>query len=318
MSDTSARLLKLLSLLQNPRDWPGSELAARLEVSGRTIRRDVERLRDLGYPVEAALGAIGGYRLVGGTAMPPLLLDDEEAVAITIGLRTVVGNAVDGVEEASVRALAKLLQVLPPRLRSRIAGLSRATIGMAWEAATVDPEELALMAKAIANRQRLRFDYRALDRTASLRLVEPHSLVAAGHRWYLVAYDNDRDDWRIFRIDRIGDPRAIPGQAAERELPADDAAAFVKARLFDLAPTYRAVATLHVPADLATMRLGGDVHGDVEPIDEDRCRLHLQADTLEWLAFRLIRIDCDFEVDEPPELADYLRGLGDRLTRAAD
>ena len=316
MSDTPARLFRLLSLLQNPRDWPGSELAARLEVTGRTVRRDVERLRDLGYPVEALMGPIGGYRLVGGAAMPPLLLDDEEAVAIAIGLRTVVAHPVVGVEEASVRALAKLQQVLPPRLRTRVGALGVATVSLVGDVASLDPEDLTLIAKAIANGLRLRFDYRAIDRTESARLVEPHSLVVAGRRWYLVGYDIDRDDWRIFRADRIRDPRHVPGRAAARELPALDAASFVQARLYELAPTYTAVATLEVSAEQARLE-SGEVVDDLEPIDEYHCRVHLQADTLEWLAFRLIRFGCAFDVHEPPELAAYCLALGGRLTRAA-
>lgn len=316
MSDTAARLLTLLSLLQNPRDWPGSELAERLEVSDRTIRRDVERLRDLGYPVQAALGTAGGYRLVGGTAMPPLVLDDQEAVAIAVGLRTVVGQAIDGVEEASVRALAKLQQVLPPRLRSRVGAVGVATVPMAWDHATIDPEHLVLVANAIVNHQRLRFDYRAGDRRATLRLVEPQSIVATGRRWYLVAYDRDRDDWRLFRVDRIRDPRPIAGQVEVRELPGGDAAAYVRDRLFDLAPTYEAVVTLHLSAAQAAGR-PGDLPGEIEPIDAQRCTLRCQADTLEWLAFHLTMIGCEFEVHEPPELAAYLRVLGTRVMRAA-
>jgi predicted DNA-binding transcriptional regulator YafY len=316
MSDTPARLLRLLSLLQNPRAWPGSELAARLEVSGRTVRRDVERLRDLGYPVEAEMGAIGGYRLVGGSAMPPLLLDDEEAVAIAIGLRTVVAHAVDGVEEASVRALAKLQQVLPPRLQHRVAVLSIATFTMLWETVGVDPERLTLIANAIANRQRLRFDYPATDGTASLRLVEPHSMVAAGRRWYLVAFDDDRDDWRTFRVDRVRDPRSIAGSIGRRELPGGDAAEFVRGRLYDLAPTYEAIVILNLSKEQARRRLG-DFAGDIEPIDAEQCRVRLAADTLEWLAFRLALTGSDFEVLEPPQLAAYLRELGARAIRAA-
>src|SRR2546421_12134533 len=168
------RLLKLLSLLQTPREWPGSELADRLEVSRRTIRRDIERLRDLGYPVEATMGAMGGYRLVAGQAMPPLLLDDEEAVAIAVGLRTAAGHAVDGIEEASVRALAKLPQVLPSRLRHRVGALSAATVPMvSWSPPTVEPEELTTLAAAIANRERVRFAYRPAGGSDSRRHVAP-------------------------------------------------------------------------------------------------------------------------------------------------
>src|SRR4051794_1035455 len=175
MGDTSARLLNLLSLLQTPRDWPGSELAERLAVSPRTIRRDIDRLRELGYPVEATMGAIGGYRLVAGAAMPPLLLDDEEAVAIAVGLRTAAGNAVGGIEEASVRALAKLQQVLPSRLRHRVGALSAATVSLTgWSGPTVDPEVLTALASGTAGHEKLRFGYRAADRAESRRLVEPH------------------------------------------------------------------------------------------------------------------------------------------------
>ncbi|GAA0676166.1 YafY family protein [Kitasatospora atroaurantiaca] len=317
MTDTPARLLKLLSLLQTPREWPGSELAGRLEVSPRTIRRDIERLRDLGYPVEATKGAIGGYRLVAGAAMPPLLLDDEEAVAIAVGLRAAAGQAVEGIEEASVRALAKLVQVLPARLRHRVGSLNAATVPLlAGGGPRVDPEVLTVLAAAVAGRERLRFGYRAGDGAETRRLVEPHRLVAAGRRWYLVAYDNERDDWRIFRVDRIGDPLPTGSRAAPRELPAEDAAAYVAGKLSGLTPSYRAVVTLHVPAEQMAARLG-TAAGELEPVDEHRCRLRTRADSLEWLALRLATLGCEFEVHEPPELTAYLRELAGRVTRAA-
>ncbi len=208
-TDTPARLLNLLSLLQTPREWPGSELAERLAVSPRTIRRDIDRLRDLGYPVEATLGATGGYRLVAGAAMPPLLLDDEEAVAIAVGLRAGAGHAIEGVEEASVRALAKLEQVLPARLRHRVSTLQNATIPLTrGDGATVAPSTLTALAGAVTARERLRFGYRAGDGAETKRLVEPDRLVSTGHRWYLVAYDLGREDWRTFRVDRVSDPFA--------------------------------------------------------------------------------------------------------------
>ncbi|MBB4959798.1 helix-turn-helix transcriptional regulator [Micromonospora polyrhachis] len=317
MTDTPGRLLNLLSLLQTPREWPGGELADRLSVSLRTIRRDVERLRDLGYPVRATMGATGGYRLVAGTAMPPLLLDDEEAVAIAVGLRTAAGHAVAGIEESSVRALAKLEQVLPSRLRYRVGTLNAATVPMpTGDRSKVDPEVLTVLAAAIANRERLRFDYRDNDGGGSRRLVEPHRLVAASRRWYLVAYDNDRNDWRTFRVDRIGQPQPTGVRTPPRELPAADAAEYVTRRLYSVVPTYRAVATLYAPADEVSGRVG-DGPGDVEPIDEHSCRLHSHTDTLEWLAFRLVMLGCEFEVHEPPELVDYLRAMGARAVRAA-
>jgi predicted DNA-binding transcriptional regulator YafY len=309
-----ARLLSLLSLLQTPREWPGSELAERLGVSLRTIRRDVERLRDLGYPVQATMGAVGGYRLVAGAAMPPLLLDDEEAVAVAVGLRTAAGQAVAGIEEASVRALAKLQQVLPSRLRYRVSTLTAATVPLVGYGPTVDPETLATLAAAVASHERVRFGYRASDGTDSDRLVEPRHLVAAGRRWYLIGYDNDRDDWRIFRVDRVREPGRTGVRTPPRPLPGGDPAAYLTGRLYDLAPTYRAVATLHAPVEEVRQRLG-DVAGELEPVDARTCRLRSNVDTLDWLAFRLAMLGCEFEVHEPAELVAYLAELGARITR---
>ena len=205
MSD-AARLLRLLSLLQTPREWPGSELADRLSVTPRTVRRDIDRLRDLGYPVEASMGVLGGYRLVAGKAMPPLLLDDEEAVAIAVGLRTAARQPVAGIAEASLRALAKLQQVLPPRLARRVSSLTSATAPSALSfSSLVDPAQLTVIAGAAHARERVRFGYVAQEGAVSRRHVEPVQLVALGRRWYLLAFDVERDDWRIFRLDRAGD-----------------------------------------------------------------------------------------------------------------
>ena len=317
MSDTAARLLQLLSLLQTSRDRSGGELAERLQVSPRTIRRDIQRLRDLGYPVQATMGSVGGYHLVAGTAMPPLLLDDEEAVAIAVGLRTAASHAVDGIEEASIRALAKLAQVLPSRLRYRVRTLGAATVSLTWDAPpTVDPEQLTVLATAVANHQQLRFGYRAGDGTPSRRLAEPHRLVAAGRRWYLLAYDNDRHDWRIFRVDRMRDAQPTGVRATPRELPEKDVTTYLTDKAYALAPTYEAVATLYAPAEQVAARLG-DIPYELDPLDERTCRLHSRADTLEWLASRLATLGCEFQVHEPPELAEYLRALGARVTRAA-
>src|SRR5437764_15448775 len=192
MSETSSRLLELLSLLQGRRDWPGSELADRLEVSGRTIRRDIERLRQLGYPVESLTGPAGGYRFLAGSAMPPLLLDDEEAIAIAVGLPTPARASVTGIEETAVRALVKLEQVLPAHLRRRVGALGSATIAPAVAGPTVDPQHLTVVATACRDAERLRFGYRRRDGTESRREVEPHTLVNLGRRWYLVAGDRRR------------------------------------------------------------------------------------------------------------------------------
>ncbi|MET9459680.1 YafY family protein, partial [Streptomyces canus] len=196
-TDTPARLLSLLSLLQTPREWPGGELADRLGVSRRTVRRDIDRLRELGYPVQATKGSDGGYRLVAGKAMPPLVLDDEEAVAIAVGLRAGAGHAVEGMDEASVRALAKLEQVLPSRLRHRVSTFQAATTPLtSGDGASIATETLTVMASTVAGHERLRFAYRAKDGAESRRVVEPYRLVSTGRRWYLVAYDLDRGDWR--------------------------------------------------------------------------------------------------------------------------
>ena len=203
MNETSSRLLELLSLLQARRDWQGAELAERLEVSQRTIRRDVERLRDLGYPVESITGPAGGYRLRAGTAMPPLLLDDDEAIAIAVGLGTAARASVTGIEETAVRALVKLEQVLPAHLRRRVRALGSATIAPPVAGPTVDPQHLTVIAAACRELECLRFAYRSRDGAESRREVEPHSLVNLGRRWYLVAWDRRREDWRSFRIDRL-------------------------------------------------------------------------------------------------------------------
>src|SRR5262245_49662373 len=280
------RLFALLSLLQTRREWPGSELAERLGVTPGTIQRGTDRLRELGYPVESTMGATGGYRLVAGKAMPPLLLDDDEAVAMAVGLRTAAGQQVAGIEESAVRALTKLEQVLPSRLRYRVRTIARATEQltlpppMSRDAELVDPERLTVLAAAVENRERIRFRYRSHDGTESRRHVDPHRLLASGRRWYLVAYDNDREDWRTYRVDRIDAPQPTGARIGVHDIPGGDAAAFVRDQMFSSVPTYRAVATIHAPYEEVRGRIG-----DVEPLDEHRCRLRGHTDTLEWTAF---------------------------------
>jgi len=314
MSETSGRLLKLLSLLQTRRDWPGEELARRLEVSGRTIRRDVERLRGLGYPVDALTGPAGGYRLHAGTAMPPLLLDDDEAVAIAVGLRTATGASVTGIEETSVRALVKLEQVLPSHLRRRVQALQSATATLGATGPTVDPEVLALLAGACRDRERVRFDYSGRDGATARRQVEPHSLVHLGRRWYLLAFDCDREAWRTFRVDRLERPSAGGLRFAPREVPGGDAAAYVAANLSGAPYRYQARITLHASAAELSRRL--ERWGSVEPLDERRCVLRTSDDSLDWLAIRIGMLGIDFEVHEPPELVERFRVLAGRFGRA--
>ncbi|MER6203610.1 YafY family protein [Streptomyces sp. NPDC001586] len=316
MTDTPARLLSLLSLLQTPREWPGSELAQRLRVSARTIRRDIERLRDLGYPVEATLGSEGGYRLVAGAAMPPLLLDDEEAVAIAVGLRAGAGHAIEGVEEASVRALAKLEQVLPSRLRHRVSALQSATIALTrGDGPSVDPGTLTVMASAVAGPERLRFAYRAGDGAESRRLVEPYRLVSTGSRWYLVAYDLEREDWRTFRVDRVSEAFATGARFAARALPMD-AEEFVRRGLGPrgaeryVVEVAFAAGAAELPEWLRSGALpGGGGEGETSVRFES-------ADAPEWVAARLALTGLPFTVREPAALRAAAGALAARLTSA--
>ena len=318
MWETSARLLKLLSLLQARRDWSGADLADRLEVSERTVRRDVDRLRDLGYPVHATRGTDGGYRLGAGAAMPPLLLDDDEAVAVAVGLRTAARNPVSGIEETSVRALAKLEQILPPRLRHRIGAVADYTVAVPPDSPvpTIDPAVLTALAAACRDHERLRFDYVSHDGTATVRSVEPHRLVAWGRKWFLVAWDVERDDWRTFRVDRLT-PRVPTGpRFTPRELPeGGDVAAYVARGVSSAAVRFAVRVVVRAPASVVTDRISPAV-GVVEAIDEHSCVLATGADTVETVAVYLGLLDVDFEVTEPPELVDRLRVLAARYLRA--
>ncbi|MFI0901740.1 helix-turn-helix transcriptional regulator [Streptomyces sp. NPDC020983] len=315
MMDTPARLLNLLSLLQTPREWSGTELAERLAVSTRTVRRDVDRLRELGYPVEATMGSLGGYRLVAGRALPPLLLDDEEAVAIAVGLRAAAGSAVDGIEEASLRALTKLEQVLPSRLRHRVGALGAAVVTMTGGGPRVEPSALTVLAGAIANHESVRFAYRAGDGAQSRRHVEPQRLVASARRWYLVAWDLARDDWRIFRVDRLTGVTATGARAAPRVLPAADAAEFVESKLRGLWPTVPAVVDVDAPADVLRSKLG-QAPGEVEALADGTSRWRVDADRVDWMAVRLLMLDLPFHVRSPSALVDRLRTFADRAREA--
>ena len=315
MSDPAARLLSLLSLLQTPRDWPGSELAHRLGVTGRTVRRDVDRLRGLGYPVEASLGGQGGYRLVAGAALPPLLLEDDEAVAVAVGLRAAAGLAVAGLDEAALRALTKLTRVLPARLRHRVQSLSSATSVLTQSApAPVDTDVLTGLAAAITNRERVRMDYVTRDERSQARHVEPVRLVVAGRRWYLIAFDLDRADWRTFRVDRIRQHRPTGGRAAHRELPDGDVDAHLARARAELAPTYRTEATLDLPeADARALLADQLIDGTLTAVGTDRCRWTSPPDTLDWLTLHLLRLGCRFHVHGPPQLVEHLRDAAARI-----
>jgi predicted DNA-binding transcriptional regulator YafY len=314
MLETPARLLRLLSLLQMHRDWSGTELAERLNVTTRTVRRDVERLRELGYPIHATMGPVGGYRLVAGTSLPPLLLDDDEAVAVTVGLHTSAVSNVAGIEEASLRALTKVEQVLPSRLRHRVKTLENAMVTIPPRGGpTVDAAALVTVSAAIRAAETLRFDYVSHHGTPSRRAVEPHRLVCWGRKWYLVGWDVERTNWRTFRVDRMS--LRTPGgpRFTHREPPDGDVAAYLRRTIgHDIWP-YRSRLRMHAPAS----QVIGRVDGIVTPIDEHTCLLELASDSLDLVVLLVGMLDIDFDVESPPELAQHLRKLSERLANAA-
>lgn len=313
MLSTSERLLRVLTLLETRRDWSGAELARRLEVSTRTVRNDMSRLRTLGYPVEAAAGVAGGYRLGAGAALPPLLLDDEEAVAVAVALGSTTGG-VAGIEETSIRALVKLEQVLPARLRRRVNALQAYTVPVAFSGPVVEPKILSTIAAACRDFEVLRIDYRKHDGTESTRSVEPFRMVHMGRRWYLVAWDRDRRAWRTFRVDRLqlrtpNGPRFTP-----REPPAEDIGEYVMHNVRTAPGRRTARVVVKAPAAEITERVPRGIA--VEPIDDRTCAVHVAAGSVEMLALYLGMMDADFMVTEPPDLVDRLRKLAERFSSA--
>jgi predicted DNA-binding transcriptional regulator YafY len=317
MANTSSRMLRLLSLLETHRYWPGTELAGRLQVSQRTLRRDIDRLRELGYPVQAQRGVTGGYQLAAGAALPPLVLDDEEAVALAVGLQAAAESPVEGIAESSVRALAKVVQVMPARLRRRVEALRTMTVPASWGGGArvgVDPGVLTGVAVACRDTERLRFSYTAANGQQTARHVEPHRLVSLGRRWYLVGYDLDRHDWRSFRIDRLTGPEATGARFRPRALPAADAAAFVRAGIGSVSAVYDVEVLIAAPAAAVRERIGR--WATVENAGPGRCRIRMTADSLDWPTMALGAVGADFEVVSPPELADRVRDWGRRFSRA--
>jgi len=315
MLETSARLLRLLSLFQARRYWSGAELSGRLEVTARTLRRDVDKLRSLGYPVNATAGTGGGYQLGAGATLPPLLLDNDEAVAVAVGLRTAASGTVTGIEEASVRALAKLQQVLPSRLRRRVAALHSFIEPMASTGPTVDAETLTIIAGACRDYEMLRFHYHSRDGVASERETEPHRLVHTGHRWYLAAWDAGRDDWRTFRVDRIQPGLATGSRFRPRKPPDGDFKAYVSRSVSYERNAMRARIVLYASVEMASQRMPPWA-GTLEAIDGQTCMLHTAAHSLDSLPVYLALMGFDFEVREPPELIDRIRWLAARFSRA--
>ena len=314
MGQTTERAFRLLALLQSRPVWSGTELAERLGVTTRSIRRDVDRLRELGYPVRATQGVAGGYQLGAGRALPPLLLDDEEAVAVAVSLRLAAGGTVAGASEAAVRTLTKLDQVMPARLRAEVRALQDSIATLEPSRVTVDGDTLLLLARACRDAVRVRFAYQAHDGTATQRRVEPYRLVVMGLRWYLFAFDVDRDDWRTFRLDRVGAPTATTWRFRPREHP--DPVAHVQRGVTSSPYRFTARVLVHAPAD----QVAGAVtprSAAVEPLDGGRCLLVAGADALSTLAFHLGLLGHEFEVLEPAELREALAELAGRMSRAA-
>ena len=318
-------MLALLSLLQARPDWPGPELAQRLGVSDRTIRNDITRLRDLGYPVEARPGVDGGYRLGSGTTVPPLLLDDDEVVAVAVGLSAAADGSVGGLDEAAVRALTKLERVLPARLRPRLASVRAATVAVGPGGPSVDPEAFTVLATACDVHERVRFGYVTRDGAPGERMVEPHRLVLAGRRWYLVARDvaaaraaPDADPWRSYRLDRISDVRRTGVPFRPGEVP--DAASFVAHGVSTRAYRWQLRALVEAPAT-AVAALVPPTVAVVEAVDDQRCLLVSGSDSLESLALHLGQLAAQLGVAvrvlEPPELRPVLRTLSTCLAAAA-
>lgn len=318
MLQTSARLLRLLSLLQARGFWSGGELARRLEITERTVRRDVDRLRELGYPINAASGVAGGYRLGAGASLPPLLLDDDEALAVALGLRTAAAGTVSGMAEAALRALAKLEQVLPPRLTRRVKALHGSTVSLQMGGPAVDAATLSTLAAASRDREIVRLDYGDRRGESSDRLVEPHGLVHSSMRWYLVAWDQRREDWRTFRVDRVRACQQSGRRFVARAVPGGDLGKFVAVNVGVNAYPSKIRVELHVPFEDMRQRISPLI-GTLEPhaARADRCVLECGGSSLSSAGLYIAMLGVEFRVLEPSELSYHLRDAAERMLRAA-
>jgi predicted DNA-binding transcriptional regulator YafY len=315
VTETTGRLLQLLGLLQSRRVWSGDGLAERLGVTTRSVRRDVERLRNLGYPVHASRGHGGGYQLGAGAALPPLLLDPDEAVAVAVSLRLAAGGTVAGVGEAALRALSKLDQVLPSRLRAQVRAIHHATTTLTREPPeSVAPDVLMTLARACRDREHATVEYTDRAGRPTVRRLEPYRLVTTGRRWYLMAYDRDREDWRSLRLDRMADVRAVGSTFAAREAP--DPAAYI-GRSISASP-YRYVARVRFfsPYDVVAHHFS-PASATVEADGADACVVTAGGDDAERIALYLAMVGVDFEVLDPPEVTDAVSVVAERLRRAA-
>jgi predicted DNA-binding transcriptional regulator YafY len=315
MLDTSARLLRLLALLQARRYWPGAELAQRLEVTGRTLRRDINRLRDLGYTIRSSTGAAGGYQLGRGASLPPLLLEDDEAMAVGISLRTACASGVSGMENAGLNALAKFEHVLPERLRRRLNALESSVSPLLGWRPVVEARTISTLAAACHDRECLRFRYRNHDGTEQSRHAEPHQLVHTDSRWYLVAWDLARGDWRTSRLDRVQPPIATAARFEPRRAPEGGFTAYVSRSVAVLAHPHQARVIFQAPVGQMQEKVP-PTFGVLEPIGADQCVLTTGSNSLDVLSVVLGITGVEFTVIEPPELIEHLRRVGQRIARS--
>lgn len=316
-SDPTGRALQLLSLLQTRRWWRAAELAERFGVTERTVRRDVDRLRDLGYPVDATPGSAGGYRLGVGAHLPPLVFDDDEAVAVVVGLRAAAGAAIAGIEDTSVQTLAKVEQALPDHLRRRVTALDQSVVTLQrahGAGGTVDPAALSALASACRSHEEVRFHYRGRDGSDDHRLVEPHQLLSAGHLWYLVAWDLRRTDWRTFRLDRLRDVQLAGRRFTQRDIPGGDAAAFLTSSVGSMPREVEAVVAVSAPHDRVLDALAHIAHTVVDA-QPDSCTIRLCADQLDSIVGTTagLALRAPVRVLEPTSVADAVRDLIGRL-----
>ncbi len=315
---TSTRALELLGLLQSRRHWSGEELASRLGVSQRTLRRDVDGLQELGYPITTTRGTGGGYQLSAGGSLPPLVLSEDEAVAVVMGLKEIASGAYPTSGDAAVAAMAKIVQVLPPRIRRRIDSLRAVATPEApnRSAGINDVASLTTVALACRDAEVITFTYEARDRETTRRKVQPHRIVSVDQRLYLVAWDLDRADWRTFRIDRIAGTQQTGKRFATRPIPGGDPVEFVHSQIREMPAKYPVRATVHAPLERVKAEVSR--YGSVEAKDDGSCAVYIPADSLDWAAFCLAAMHAPFVVHGPPEAVDYMREWGERLVAATN
>ena len=314
MASTGERMLELLALLQSRHRWHGHELTQRLSISERTLRRDIDRLRTLGYPVHAERGVDGGYQLGAGARLPPLLINSDEAIAIAVGLRHAAGQPIAGIGDAAIGALTKIVDMLTPAARAEIEAIATSIEAPPRSISDVSLEVITTLSSASRDTVRTRFHYCDTERAVTERCVEPHYVVPISQRWYLVAWDLDRHDWRTFRLDRITEPHVTKRRFERRPLPATDATSFVLDRLSSRPATYQ--------VDVVVVAAVEDVEHHVGPwgtatsAGADTTRLFMEVDDLSWVVLMLAAINADIRHAEPPELLTLLHALGTKFSTA--